>query len=98
LGISSGGWSTQQLAEFLDSVSAVSSARDAIERAVEGAAEALDAEIAAIVEGSVLVASVGYPRGQAPDARLAAVTGAHEQPIELPGLGAGVSMAVPIGE
>ncbi|MDQ4129663.1 MAG: hypothetical protein M3133_01500, partial [Actinomycetota bacterium] len=67
-------WSTQQLAEFLAAVSTSRSEASATLTAVERAAEALDAEVAAIVSGGELVAAVGYPEGGAPVAELRGVT------------------------
>ena len=66
-------WSTQQLAEFVAAVSAAESEAAAALAAVERAAEALDADVAAIVVGGEVVAAVGYPRGAAPVADLEAV-------------------------
>ena len=66
-------WSTQQLAEFLAAVSASETEASAALTAVERAAEALDAEVAAIVWGDEVVAAVGYPEGEAPVADLASV-------------------------
>jgi signal transduction histidine kinase len=66
-------WSTQQLAEFLTVVSAAETEASAALAAVERAAEALDAEVAAIVCGGALVAAVGYPEGTAPVAELSSV-------------------------
>ncbi|MEA2501666.1 MAG: hypothetical protein QOD01_1777, partial [Actinomycetota bacterium] len=54
-------WSTQQLAEFLAAVSSSETEASAALTAVERAAEALEAEVAAIVCGGEVVAAVGYP-------------------------------------
>jgi signal transduction histidine kinase len=51
-------WSTQQLAECLPVVSSSGTEASAVLAAVERAAEALDAEVAAIVCSSAVVASV----------------------------------------
>ena len=67
-------WSTQQLAEFLAAVSVCETEASAALTAVERAAEALDAEVAAIVSGGEVVAAVGYPEGAAPFAELMSVT------------------------
>jgi signal transduction histidine kinase len=93
-------WSTQQLAEFLAAVSSSKSEASAALAAVERAAEALDAEVAAIVRGGDLVASVGFPDGAAPVAELAAVApGAANCALAVPGVGtcpaAGVSLEYP---
>jgi hypothetical protein len=80
-------WSTQQLAEFIAAVSTAESEAAAARAAVERAAEALDADVAAIVGGE-LVAAVGYPEGTAPVADLAAVQpGVRGCFLEVPGVG-----------
>jgi signal transduction histidine kinase len=66
-------WSTQQLAEFLAAVSACETEASAALVAVERAAEALEAEVAAIVCGDQVVAAVGYPEGVAPAGELMTV-------------------------
>ena len=59
-------WHAQQLAEFLAAISAYEDEPAALDGAVERAAEAMEAEIAAIVrDGSVLV-SVGFRTGHVP--------------------------------
>jgi signal transduction histidine kinase len=63
-------WSTQQLAEFLAAVSSSETEASAALTAVERAAEALEAEVAAIVCGGEVVAAVGYPEAAAPAAEL----------------------------
>jgi len=66
-------WSTQQLAEFLAAVSSCETEASAALTAVERAAEALEAEVAAIVCGGEVVAAVGYPEGTAPAGELMTV-------------------------
>jgi signal transduction histidine kinase len=95
-------WSTQQLAEFLGVLSPARTEASAALAAVERAAEALDAEVAAIVSGDELVASVGYPEGAAPIAELAAVApGVSRFELSVPGVGrcpaTAVSLAHPPG-
>ncbi|HMD45533.1 MAG TPA: GAF domain-containing protein [Acidimicrobiales bacterium] len=81
-------WSTQQLAEFLAFVSAAEDEAAAALAAVERAAEALDAEVAAIVSRGRLVSSVGYREGRAPVAEIEAVIpGAEDQALVVPGVG-----------
>src|SRR3982074_929901 len=63
-------WSTQQLAEFLAAVSVCETEASAALTAVERAAEALEAEVAAILSGGEVVVAVGYPEGAAPLAEL----------------------------
>ena len=81
-------WSTQQLAEYVAAVSAAENEAAAALAAVERAAEALDADAAAIVAGGEVVAQVGYPRGAAPVADLEAVQpGVADSSLDLPGVG-----------
>jgi hypothetical protein len=80
-------WSTQQLAEFLAAVSTCETEASAALVAVERAAEALEAEVAAIVCGGEVVAAVGYPKGAAPAAELLS-DAAHGGELAVPGVGA----------
>jgi signal transduction histidine kinase len=95
-------WSTQQLAEFLAAVSSRETEASAALAAVERAAEALDAEVAAIVCGDELVAAVGYGDGAAPVADLCSVVpGGGCSVLAVPGVGpcraTGVSLEHPPG-
>jgi signal transduction histidine kinase len=81
-------WATQQLAEFLAAVSSAETEASAAHAAVERTAEALDAEVAAIVRAGDLVAAVGYPEGAVPVADLTAITpGAERCELLIPGAG-----------
>jgi signal transduction histidine kinase len=80
-------WSTQQLAEFLAAVSCCETEASAALTAVERAAEALEAEVAAIVCGAEVVAAVGYPEGAAPAAELISVAAGGGE-LAVPGVGA----------
>jgi signal transduction histidine kinase len=80
-------WSTQQLAEFLAAVSCCETEASAALTAVERAAEALEAEVAAIVCGGEVVAAVGYPEGAAPAAELISVAAGGGE-LAVPGVGA----------
>src|SRR5437763_8837675 len=81
-------WSTQQLAEFLAAVSSCETEASAALAAVERAAEALEADIAAIVSGGEVVAAVGYPEGAAPAAELVSVAAGGAAELAVPGVGA----------
>jgi signal transduction histidine kinase len=84
----SSAWSTQQLAEFIAGVSVADSESAAAREAVERAAEALDADVAAIVCGGELVAAVGYPEGSVPVGELERVMpGAVRAELDVPGAG-----------
>jgi signal transduction histidine kinase len=94
-------WSTLQLAEFLAAVSSSETEASAALAAVERAAEALEAEVAAIVCGGEVVAAVGYPEGAAPAAELISVAGGGGGELAVPGVGAcpatGVALEHPQG-
>jgi signal transduction histidine kinase len=85
--------STPQLAEFLAALSACESEASAALTAVERAAEALDAEVAAIVCCGEVVAAVGYPEGAVPAAELSSVSGGRGE-LAVPGIGACPATAV----
>jgi signal transduction histidine kinase len=80
-------WAAQKLAEFLAAVSVFTSGPAAALGAVERVAEALDAEVAAIVDGGRLVAVIGYPAGEAPVAELDAVARGTRSELTVPGSG-----------
>jgi signal transduction histidine kinase len=85
--------STLQLAEFLAALSACESEASAALTAVERAAEALDAEVAAIVCCGEVVAAVGYAQGAVPAAELSSVSGGGGE-LAVPGIGACPATAV----
>jgi signal transduction histidine kinase len=88
-------WSPQQVAEFLAVVSSSATEASAALAAVERAAEALDAEAAAILCDGRLMAAVGYPEGAAPVAELAAVApGGAGTEVSVPGVGVCPATAV----
>lgn len=89
-------WSTQQLAEFLAAVSVAPDYACAARLAVERAAEALEAEIAAIVRDGSVEAAIGFPEGQAPEAELVAAV--SQPPQELPGVGSCRTVAAPFDD
>ncbi|MGH2839931.1 MAG: PAS domain S-box protein, partial [Solirubrobacteraceae bacterium] len=80
-------WSAQQLAEFLAAVSAPQKSQGAISLAVERAAESLDAEVAALVRGDAVAASVGFPADNEPTAQLIGAAAGRDGPANLPVLG-----------
>jgi signal transduction histidine kinase len=82
-------WFPQQLVAFMEAIWSSATEATAGLIAVERAAEALDAEVAAIVSGDRLVAAVGYPEGAVPVGELslfAADGSCHE--LTVPGAGA----------
>jgi signal transduction histidine kinase len=81
-------WSTHQVAEFVAAVSAAESESSAAIAAVERAADAFDADVAAIVCGGEVVVAVGYAEGTAPVAELAQVRpGVAGSRLDVPGVG-----------
>jgi signal transduction histidine kinase len=87
-------WSTQQLAEFLAVVSSFPDERSAIQGALDRTAEALEAEVAALVKGNDVEASIGFPAGQADVAAVLSIcTGANDV-IEIDGVGACEAVSV----
>jgi diguanylate cyclase (GGDEF)-like protein len=80
-------WSAQQLTEFLAVVSSVPERAIATREAMERSAEALEAEIGAVVQDGEVTASIGFPAGQVPAAELVEATTTDASEIELPGLG-----------
>jgi signal transduction histidine kinase len=80
-------WSAQQLPEFLAAVSSFQTEASAALGAVERAAEALDAEVAAIVVDREVIACVGYPAGCPPLDDLQAVARGVSHQLAVPGAG-----------
>jgi diguanylate cyclase (GGDEF)-like protein len=81
-----GGWATHQLTEFLSAVSAYRDEGSALAGAAEWAAEALDAEIGAVVVGGAIIASVGC-RGRTPDPNVVDLLVSDAMIGEIRGLG-----------
>src|SRR3954469_12942053 len=90
-------WSTQQLAEFLAVVSSSEDESSAVRRAAERAAQALDAEVAVVLVGGGLAASLGYPRGEAALGDALAVLEGRSASLPVPGLGECEALAAPVG-
>ncbi len=88
--------STQQLAEFLAVVSAVHDGLSATRIAVERAARALEAEVAAVLGDAGVASSVGFPLGRVPVAELAQVVGGDRWLLDVPGAGLCHTAVAPI--
>src|SRR5258706_10172608 len=93
---SGGSWSTQQLSEFLVAVAACKDQAAAISGAIQWAAEALEAEIAAAVGDSGVLDSVGFPRGRVPEEELRGVAAQTSGELRVDGLGPLHVVSVPI--
>ncbi len=90
-------WSTQQLAEFSALVASFSDRQSAARGAIERAAEALEAEVAALVGEDGVEACLGFPLGAAPEQELIDVAGERSKRIEIEGLGSCAAAAVAAG-
>jgi diguanylate cyclase (GGDEF)-like protein len=82
------GWiQGQQLLELLAVISSYPDEGSAVRGAAERAAQALEAEVAAVVFGDHVVASVGFPLGEAADDDLVAVARQEQEKLTVPGVG-----------
>jgi diguanylate cyclase (GGDEF)-like protein/PAS domain S-box-containing protein len=95
--MTSPGWSTRQLAEFLEAISAVGDVSTARRAAVDRVVEALEADLAAIVSDRGVEVSFGLDPEQVSEVALAAVREGRSQTIEVPGLGRCVALSLAIG-
>ena len=91
-------WTTQQLGEFLSVVSSFTDEVDAMRSSVERAAEAIDAEVAALVDDGRLLASIGFPAGEAPADELVRASRDARFECELGTLGNCTGMCSAVGE
>ena len=91
-------WSGQQLAEFLAAVSSYSDEPAAIGRGVERAAEAVEAEVGAMVRGDRVIACVGFPSGRVPEDELRRAAAGQIRTIHVPGAGACTVLSIPLDE
>jgi diguanylate cyclase (GGDEF)-like protein len=93
-----GSWSTQQLAEFLQLISSFDDEPSAAQRGVERVAEALDAEVAALLRGDELDVDVGFGAIGPPTRDLLAVAGRRSATLAVPALGSCHATGVSIRE
>jgi diguanylate cyclase (GGDEF)-like protein len=91
-----GTWSAQQLAEFLAVVSSYPDEQSALSGAVERAAEAVEAEIAALVQDGEVRVSIGFSRGRDPLASLHPVLVGHAEEMDVPGIGRCAATRIPL--
>ncbi len=89
-------WSTQQLTAFLATVSAAPDERTAVRLAVERAAEALDAEVAALLRRGEVYVSIGFPSDPALERALAEVAAGRTTSLHAPGLGECAALAIEV--
>jgi diguanylate cyclase (GGDEF)-like protein len=89
-------WSAQQLAEFLAVVSSLPDEASVVVGAVERAAEAVEAEVAALVKDGAVVAAVGYPSGRVPVDQLTRAIAERSPRLDVPGAGSCVLLAIAV--
>jgi diguanylate cyclase (GGDEF)-like protein len=89
-------WSAHQLAEFLAVVSSYPDEHSAVVGAVERAAEAVEAEVGALVRDGEVVGAVGFGRGRVPVEVLTTVARNNAREMEVPGLGPCSVLAIPM--
>ncbi|HEX8630128.1 MAG TPA: sensor domain-containing diguanylate cyclase [Catenuloplanes sp.] len=77
----------QQLVELLAVVSSFPDEESAVRGAAEGAAAALEAEVAAVIVDGRVAASVGFPAAQAPEGELLAVAARRLGRLQVAGVG-----------
>ena len=77
----------QQLVELLAVVSSYEDEAAAVQGAVERSAQALEAEVAAVILGDQVVASIGFPAGRVPAADLIDVAMRRRDWLDIPGSG-----------
>jgi diguanylate cyclase (GGDEF)-like protein len=78
---------TQRLGEFLVFLSEVTDEAAAIRVAVERAASALEAEVAAVLRAGTVAASIGFALGRVPEAALVESVAGRRTLLEVPGAG-----------
>ena len=93
-----GTWSAQQLAEFVTAISGVEDEQVAARVAVEQAAEALDADVAAIVRRDAPPTALGWPADEVPAERLLALATDGRGVLDVPGFGAVPAMVVALDD
>ncbi|MBV9100337.1 MAG: EAL domain-containing protein [Candidatus Dormibacteraeota bacterium] len=81
------GWISAQLAEFLGAITSAGERGAAADRGVVWAAETLEAELGAVIEGGHVTASVGFPGGRVDVRHLIAAVAARAQEIDVKGVG-----------
>lgn len=91
-------WSTQQLIEFVTLVGGFKDEQAAILGAIERAAEALDAEVAAVVREGAVLASIGFPVDDVPEGELIAAAAGDVPALEVPGVGSCVVVCAELDE
>ncbi|MGI8684612.1 MAG: putative bifunctional diguanylate cyclase/phosphodiesterase, partial [Acidimicrobiales bacterium] len=94
----SGDWSGQQLAEFLAAVSCFPDEAVAVASGVECIAQAVEAEVGAIVRKGRVVSSIGFPRDRVPTKALCRVAAGELRAIDVPGAGRCSTLSIALEE
>src|SRR5260370_14143799 len=92
-----GSWSTLEVTEFLAVVAACGDEDEAMRSGMERAAEALEAEVAALVNETEVLAAVGFAPGALPQRELLAAARGDGPSLQIPGAGAAAVAVVPVG-
>ncbi len=87
-------WSTQQLVEFTAALSSCPNAGEIARQAVERAAEALDADVGALIYGGQVPVTIGFPGGYAAEA--AVLLGLGSGSLSVPGVGTCPVLSAPV--
>jgi diguanylate cyclase (GGDEF)-like protein len=81
------GWALEQLTAYLYGLAGAGGTNEVVLEAIDRAAEAMEAEVAALILDGSVISSIGFPNGQAPvEILLATVDGRHTR-ADLPGVG-----------
>jgi signal transduction histidine kinase/CheY-like chemotaxis protein len=89
-------WSTYQLTEFLAAVATLRHAADVAGSGIQRIAEAVDAEIGALLGRGGVACSIGFPFGDAPEAAIREATESDSGWMTVPNVGHGRSLVTPI--
>src|SRR5688572_16362572 len=91
-------WSTQQLTDFVVAVTDAATEDEALREAVGRLAEALDAEVVAVVRDGRVAASHGWAEGEIPVTELLSAAARGEGLVEIPGSGPFPAVLADLGE
>src|SRR5215831_10959421 len=87
-------WSTEILCGFTAALSSAIDEEQALAITVQRVAEAFEADVGAIVFDGHVAASIGWPRFEVPERRLAELSAAGAGTVEIPGVGPATATVV----
>ncbi|MDQ3645546.1 MAG: GAF domain-containing protein [Actinomycetota bacterium] len=93
-----GDWSTEQLTELLASITDLTDEKQAISTTIERAAEALEAEVGAVVFDGYIAASIGFPAKAIPERELIDISERLRHHIDVPSIGRCDAVVVPLAD